>query len=288
MSNLLVASLLIFFPLISQAAEVVKVKGRSALVELKGDPAVVGDVFYLISPDGKRRAIMTISKVKGDKAIGKITKGKAQVGYTLEFRPAKGSSASARASSPSTSSSGGGLQRSYWGALLGYSMDTMSVNVKNALQASVGTANMSGSGFSVKGLFDYELFPQIWFRGTAGVDMFNAAGGKICGAANTDACDAKLTYVTADFIARYVFGRGGFRPWVGGGLGLLFPASKETTALDSASISTTNVMLALGGLDWQLSPRMYVPISVEYGLLPKSDEVEANWIAIRVGIAMPM
>ncbi len=280
------------------AAEVVKVKGKSVLVELKGDPAVAGDNFYLISPDGKKRGIIKISKVKGDKAIGKLTKGKGAIGYTLEFKAQKGSTASAGGgaspsggSMPAASHEDGSTEwvRSYWGLIGGVAVNTMNVKITGAppTNADLGVVNMSGNGFSLKGLFDYELFSNIWFRGTTGVEMFNAAGGNICGTANNAACNAKLTYLTFDFIGRYVFGHGNYRPWVGGGLGLLFPAQKEATALDPQSISTTNVLIVTGGLDWFISKTMYIPISAEYGLLPKSEEVEATWIAVRAGIAWP-
>ncbi len=275
------------------AAEVVKVKGKSVLIELKGDPAVAGDEFFAIGPDGKKKAVIKISKVKGDKAIGRLTKGKAATGYTLEYKQQKMASGSKSKSSAApmaeASQDDGSTEwvRAYWGILGGYSIDTMSVSVTSALNTNLGTVNMSGNGFSAKGFFDYELFSNIWFRGTTGVEMFNAAGGNICGTNNNAACNAKLTYLTFDFIGRYVFGHGNFRPWVGAGLGLLFPVQKEATALDPSSISTTNVLLGLGGFDWFISRNMFIPFSVEYGLLPKSEEVSANWIAVRFGVAWP-
>lgn len=289
MRNLVYAVLLLMAPCLF-AAEVVKVKGKGVLVELRGDPAVGGDIFYLISPDGKRRGLIRIKKVKGDKAIGTLTKGRAAPGYTLEFKPGKvAKSSSPKMSSPSMNDGSASATRSYWGGLFGYSMDSMSVKVTGPppTNADLGTVNMSGSGFSAKGLFDYELFSQIWFRGTAGVEMFNASGDAKCGPSNSDTCNAKLMYLTFDFLGRYVFGQGSFRPWVGGGMGLLFPASKDATALDPASISTTNVIVFAGGFDWFMSPTLYIPVSLEYGLLPKSDEVSATWIAFRAGFAVP-
>jgi hypothetical protein len=293
MRNFLLSLVLVLSPSLF-AAEVVKVKGKGVLVELRGDPAVTGDNFYLISPDGKRRGIMTVSKVKGDKAIGKLNKGKAAPGYTLEFKTQKSAgkasgskkAAASQSTEESTPSADG---RSYWGAMFGLSRDAMDVEVTSATNQNLGTANMTGYGFSAKGLFDYELFPQIWFRGTAGLETFNAeaASPAKCGPGNNQACTAKLMYLTFDFLGRYVFSTGNIRPWVGGGLGLLFPASKDATALDPASISTTNVMIFAGGVDWFTSPTFYVPISVEYGLLPKSDEVSASWMAMRVGLAVP-
>lgn len=291
MRNLVFAVLLLGLSPGLFAAEVVKVKGKGVLIELRGDPAVTGDNFYVVSPDGKRRGMVKIKKVKGEKAIGTLTKGKAAPGYTLEFKQQKsvGKATDSKMAAPSMDDGSTRGSRAYWGALFGFAMDSMAVNVTSAPPANtnLGTVDMSGTGFSGKGLFDYELFSQIWFRGAAGVEMFNASGEAKCGPANNEACTAKLMYLSFDFIGRYVFGTGSFRPWVGGGLGLLFPASKDATALDTASISTTNVMIITGGFDWFTSPSFYVPVSVEYGLLPKSDEVEASWIAIRAGFAVP-
>lgn len=291
-SFVLALLMVISFPLF--AAEVIKVKGKGVLVELKGDPAVNGDIFYLISPDGKRVGIIKISKVKGDKAIGKLAKGRAEPGFTLEFKPNKTAKASggggggSHMASPSMDDGSTSSKRSYWGAMVGFSMDSMSVSVtETGTNKDLGTVAMSGNGYAAKGLFDYELFSQIWFRGTSGIEMLNFAGDSKCGVTNKEACTAKLMYLTFDFIGRYVFGQGSFRPWAGGGMGLLFPASKDATALDPSSISTTNVILLAGGFDYFLSPTMYIPISIEYGLLPKSDEVSANWIAIRGGVAIP-
>ncbi len=279
-----------FFAPSAFAAEILKVKGKSALIDLKGDPAAPGDVFYAVKPDGKRAAILTISKVKGEKAIGKITKGKAAAGYTLELKPSQVTQRArpARDEYDSSAESAPTGQRAYWGALVGFAQDSMTVNVNDF---STGLfrekTSLSGNAFSAKGLFDYELFPQVWFRGTAGLEGFSASGSAICGVNNAETCNADIYYLSFDFLGRYVFSRGNIRPWLGGGIGLLFPASKKATALDSSSISTTNVMIFGGGVDWFTSPRMYVPISLEYGLLPKSDEVEATWIALRAGIAVP-
>jgi hypothetical protein len=40
-------------------------------------------------------------------------------------------------------------------------------------------------------------------------------------------------------------------------------------------------------VDWFMTPNLYIPVSVEYGFLPKSDEVEANLISLRIGLAVP-
>lgn len=271
------------------AAQVSKVKGKSALINLQGTAAAAGDRFFAMD-GGKKKAIIQITKVKGDKAIGKITKGNAAAGMSLSPAPSAGGSAPKYASStPSSSgSSSNPTGRSYWGGVLGYAMDSMSVNINDYYtNAPKGSVNLSGSGFSGNALFDYELFSQVWFRGLGGIEMFNVSGSAACGVANAEPCDAKIMYAAGTFIGRYVFAQGNFRPWVGFGIGLLFPITKSATALASNSIGTTNVMLPSIGIDWFTSSTMYVPISLEYGMLPKSDEVDAKWIALRVGMAVP-
>jgi long-subunit fatty acid transport protein len=67
----------------------------------------------------------------------------------------------------------------------------------------------------------------------------------------------------------------------------LLPISKSATALQANSIATTNVVTVTGGVDWFVTPNLYIPVSIEYGFLPKSDEVEANLIALRIGLAVP-
>jgi hypothetical protein len=268
------------------AAEVVKVKGKSALLDMKGDPAVPGDTFYAVKPDGKRAAIIRISKVKGDKAIGKVTKGKAAAGYTLEFKPAK-VPGQMQAKEKTDSSGQPTAHRSYWGGVFGYSQTSWSVNVNDANDELFETIKMSGGGFSAKALFDYELFPQVWFRGSTGLEGISGTGPAKCGEDNTGPCDVSIYYLSMDFIGRYVFSNGTFRPWLGGGVELLIPASKKATAIAESSISTSNVIVVAGGFDWFTSPNLYIPITLEYGMLPKSDEVEATWIAFRVGFAVP-
>ena len=271
------------------AAQITKVKGNKILIKTDGDSVQGGESFYAMS-NGKKKAIIRISKIKGDKALGVLVKGKAAAGMTLIPRGAAGTKvAGGRGrSGESTSAEGGDHQRAYWGGVLGYGMDTMNVAVNSSLtNQPIGTAAMSGSGISGKALFDYELFSQIWFRGTSGVEQLNVTGNNICGTGNIQACNAKLMYFTLDLLGRYVFAIGNFRPWLGGGVGLLFPASKSSTALKATSIGTTNVMVIAGGVDYFINPRMYVPISLEYGLLPKSDEVDAHLITFRAGLAIP-
>jgi outer membrane protein W len=174
-------------------------------------------------------------------------------------------------------------------------MDSMSVKVlwqktvagEHAEGDEKETSSLSGSGFSAKGLFDYDLGNNISIRGLGGIETFNVSGGSSCGPGNDSACTSKIIYLTGDGMARYLFSHKELRPWGGLGLSLLFPLSASGTALDPASVGSTWMLIAGGGVDWFINPKMYVPISIEYGMFPPTDQVKAHWIAVRAGFAVP-
>ncbi len=263
------------------AAQIAKIKGKSVLIDLAGTAAKPGDAFYALSSDGGRKALIRISKIKGDKAIGKIIKGRPAQGMALELRTK--SASVAYKNNPYNAEN---KNRAYWGGLFGYSRDSMNVDINNSLSGQfLQTVNMTGSGFSGKALLDYELVPQVWFRGSSGLEMFNVSGGSVCGESNAQSCDAKIIYMTFDFLGRYVFKQGRLSPWLGAGVSLLFPATKSTTALSEASVTTTSVFNIAGGADIVMSQKMYIPLQIEYSIFPKSDEVSASAITFRVGAA---
>src|SRR3712207_501568 len=116
----LILALGLFAPL-AFAAQISKVKGKGVLIDLKGESAAPGDSFYALEGD-KRRDMIKITKIKGDKTIAKGVKGKAAAGMAVEMRPATVAKGSHK--SPVTDAGSGG-NRAYWGALFGYGMDTM-------------------------------------------------------------------------------------------------------------------------------------------------------------------
>jgi hypothetical protein len=273
------------FALVSPAlaSEVVKVKGKSALIKLDNEEVLAGDQFYLINGAGKKKGIIKISKVKSDQAIGLIAAGKAEIGMTLQKRM---TGSSIRESAPVASHSTTHLlnSKAYWGLSIGYGMDSMTVDLPSPASTSV---SLSGGAPSLKGLFDYKLFQRLWFRGMAGYQAFSGQGSSICQNPAKTTCTVNISYLSFDFLGRYLFSEGQIRPWLGGGFALMFPLAKTATALETASISNASVFLFSGGVDWSINSNLYIPISIEYALFPKSSEVEASWIAGRIGIAWP-
>jgi len=290
--NFAFATFLMFGTTFSYAADIIKIQGANVLIDLKGETVAVGDQFWAINSAGKKVAILHIGKIRGDKAIARTVKGKTAIGMTLQPKPLGKTSKTANNRPVKSKKSD-----AYWGALAGYSMDTMKVKVlwqedgttdgvahTNGQEKEV--ASISGSGYSAKGLFDYDL-GAITLRTTAGIETYNVSGSNSCGAGNDSVCTTKIMYMSADGLARYRFTDGAFRPWMGLGLSLLFPLSGSGTAIASSSIGSTWMGIVAGGVDWYLKPDLYIPISLEYGMFPPTDQVNASWIQLRIGFAVP-
>jgi hypothetical protein len=291
----IVVLFLIVFAELGHTAQVVGVKGKKLLINLKGEPAQKGDLFYLLNPAGKKTAIIKIMQIRGNKALALLGKGRAQKGYTLQYRPkksstakgskSKGGKASGSSSSVANASPSTGKPDSFWGLMVGFAQNSMNVKLKNDAGGVRDEASMSGSGFSAKGLLDYKLLDNVWFRGMGGVEQFSTAGEKICGESDPfeDTCTTDIMYFALDLWGRYVISEGSFRPWIGAGFTLLVPLSKSSTALREDSITNTSVMSGGLGFDYFTSDSFYIPFQVEYGLLPSSEDVTASLIAVRIG-----
>jgi len=267
-----------------QAASVAKVKGRKVLIKVEGSNIKVGKVFYIISENGKKRGLVKIRAVKGNKAIGMISKkSKAQKGWTLRKRVRKVSKRRKRKRKDDEYDPRSAVKSIAVGVLGGFN----SASIESPL---------TGTGFSFKGFVDYKLFQSVWFRGMVGTESLVLAeegGPALCGTMVDPAvptsgfdkpCIVEINYATVDLHARYVFGIKAFRPWVGGGINLLFPISSVSTALKEESIETANTFVGAGGVDYHFSPKWLFSAAVEYNFFPASDTVTASFIAGRAGI----
>lgn len=293
--NLLMASVFLIWTSASLAATVSAVKGTKVLISLEEDTAEVGDEFYLINPaSGKKTAIIRIKQIKDQKALAEIVKGKAQNGFTLQAKAATPMSADV----PSTSSSEQSIEKdtSYlrmlkdsYGLTAGYIMNTMNAEIsyKDGFGITRQTsANMSGSGFTVGGFYDYAFNADFSGRAVASFEQFNVTGNSsAAGCSGTTACDAKINYLSLYALGKWYAFQGKYRGWLGGGMGYLFALSKSSTALNEAQISTNQVFTLSLGSDIQLSRKSYIPVSIEYNLFPDSASVKANMIVIKAGLA---
>ena len=270
------------------AAKVTQVKNKKVLITLEGDSASVGSEFFVINASGKKVAIIKVTQVKGDKAIADISKGSAQVGYSLQAR-----------GGGSAASSGGESSDSYYDSKLnnrvhnGNSMGIVGGYLMNSMTASFlristpVTASMSGTGFGALGYYDYAVNPSITLRGMVGVEQYNVSGtasdNGLC--SNSPTCDVKLNYLSFYGYGRWNFIQGKFKTWLGAGYGYLYAIGKESTVLKSDQISANQIFVGALGMDIRMSPKSYIPVSLEYGMFPSSDSVKANIMYLRAGYA---
>lgn len=274
--GLCVSSFLVLIPEASEAARVTQVKGKQVLVDLAGsDVQVSTGKKYFVVIDGKRRAVVQITKVRGNRAIGQITKGRAAVGATLAA-PGGKSSQQASASKPqksdsSTVTTGSITDQMSFGVLAGYSLDSQEVTSGGT------TLSMTGSGLSLKGFGDIPISGPLGLIGRLGVEQFNVeASGR----------QTEILYATTDLLLRYNFTEGNFVPFGLAGLGIHFPLSKSSTALEVQKISSTTVFFGGLGFNYRINRDMYIVATAEYGMFPPSNDVKTSLIAIRGGLGM--
>lgn len=266
--------LLILTPLVSQANEVIKVKGKNLLIELSDTSLTANQELLANSPtSGKPTGVVKLLKVKDNKATGQILKGKVEVGASLTVRGQAQSSMSGAGSAKRLTLFGKPLG---FGVIGGFNTNSMVVKL------STGTDNLTGSNMVFKGLLDWQISRRINLRGQLGYDGFSAAGSDLC----IVQCSVEITYFSMDGILRFMFNPDGrFVTWAGAGVFNQIALSKSSTALNEAQIGFTQVINVSGGVDWRIGKTMYIPLALEYLILPQAPTVSGSTLGVRAGVA---
>lgn len=264
----------------SLAAYVERVKNKKALIFLDGMQVNKGDMVNVVDPSTKKTtAVLRITTVKDNKAIGQVVRGNAKANHTVVQRKARAQKAKAapravekkRATKASNSTIA-------FGGLLGMSMDSMEIVIPDVPPETV---KKSGNGMSLLGAVDMKLRNWLSLRGLFGIEQFKVEAD---GAASCGTCEVSITYFNVVGWARYHFTE---NLWGGFGLGLQHPLSKKTHMnLDESSVKTSTVYGFAGGYDLPIGVDKYIPIQVEYGMQPKSEAVSMSYIGIRAGLML--
>jgi hypothetical protein len=281
-------SLLALISVTAHAAVITKVSGEQVLIDLQGDSSYTEGSRYLLMVGDKKKAVVEISKVKGDRAIGKVLKGTAQVSGTLAALPTSGGASSAASSAPARSSRSArsSSRRSRrersgsitYGGVIGYGSTSQTVAVtKGGVSETIA---MTGSSISLKGFADLPISGNFGVLGRVGIENFGVAGSS----PNLGAVETKIMYLSADVLMRYLFLEGKFRPFPLLGMGLHYPLSKSSGVLDVQRISATTIFFLGGGFNYTLNETMYLHATLEYGLFPPSNDVKTSLIAGRIGV----
>ena len=285
---------LILVGLSVQAGDITQVKNGKALLNLDAGEGQVGSEFFAVDSAGKKKAILRIKQVKGNKAIADVLKGTAESGMTLKARAAGGATSSGgtgaatggddHAARPKGFMSGMLKHGTAAGFMAGMAQNTMSLTAKGSGISE--DISLAGNSFNIVGMYDYDLTSLFTLDIKAGLETFTTKGtaknAVVCN--NSTSCEVGFNYLSAEGNIHVNVVNGKTRVWVSGGLAFLVAMSKNSTVSNLDTSNSTNQMLLLGlGADIGLSKGSFVPVSFEYGLFPGSTSVKATSMILRAG-----
>lgn len=271
--------LAIGLPSISFSQTIKTVKDGKVLIEFASGFAIAKDEeFFVMNEKNKRSALVKITQVRGNKALGTIVKGTAKVGNTIAARKAaatagmKASESSAPASSPSFLR----FDRMKLGINLKMMMNQIAAKqIDNGGQLE--TVAMKGSNMGLSLNMDMPLAGRLVARGEAGFEMLDVKGtGQFlsCDGKTSTDCNAKINYLTLGAGGRYDLVQSAFNLFVIGGGLIKIPLSKKSTSLDESKIEMANSIYGGLGFDYLINNKSFIPVSFEYHMsLNKSDTV---------------
>jgi hypothetical protein len=266
--------LLIFFSLNSFSASVIQVKNDKVLIDVSDTTVQIGEKRYLMNEQDKKVTLIEITGIRGDRAVGKILKGKARLGLTLNEGNAAAAAAPTRRSRSDNQSG-----FSSFGGLVGSVSNTMTISAQTG--STTDTLNLKGNSFLIKGFGDYE-WSGITIRLVGGLHTYAVTGSpsattKQAVCSNSSTCEIKYNYFSAEAHAMYSFTETPHRYWVSGGYMFLYATSASSTV---GSLDTGNKMNSVfafqGGADFNISRDAFIPVFFQYGLFAGGSGVAAN------------
>lgn len=278
----------------ANAAKVFQVKGKRALIELEGLSVAIGTELIAMSPSQKPTGYVRISSIKGDRAIGNITKGGAKPGFTLIVRNSKssGGSSGGSYSDANRTSEKDLLRKRYkqgFGILAGYAMSSATLTARTKVNTTVVDDNLAlkGNSFNFKMIYDYAMSSSFNVRAAGGLETLSTTASvsspskaPVC--SNSTSCTLALNYLSAEIAAQFNLTNGSTRVWAGAGYAFLMAMSKNNNISNLEATSTNQAIFLGGGADIAVGTSSYVPIVVEYGLFPFAG-IQLSGIYLRAG-----
>lgn len=252
---------------------ITQVKGRKFIATGDVQAHESGEELFLSDPaTGKKRAKVRITRVRGDRLLGEILRGRMQTGETLE--PALDLEA---LRTPPVA-----VGRYWWGGGAGFRTTTMQSIIANT------TVSMTGSGLVFDGTFGWFLTPSWRLRILASYVPLKVSGTvtlPIC--TNSATCSAEINYLALRPNLDFVLPLGA--KWdlaAGGGMGLYLPMTKSSNILDANKIAFTQTYEAAVGVDYKLSAGKRIHALFEYIMFPSSDTVKLQQMGLSVGMSV--
>jgi len=242
------------------------------------------ELVFTTNASGKKVSIVKIAQVKKGKAIGDVTKGRAEVGQGILRRG--GAIQPQESSAEATSESAPARKRK---TSVGVELEMIQMSMTSNVTYSGTTygASMGGTAFGLYGYYDYPVMPKGQVRIAGAYEPLSATGSlTVPGCSSSAGCDFKVTYLGGYGTFKYDFlEQKSYRMWGAVGMGLLLPMSKSSSAVKTSNISTTQLYVFEIGGDIIMSRKNYIPLSLQYGMFPASSTVTASDITLRGGYA---
>lgn len=299
-----------------RAQTILQMKGKQALLEIPEFSVKEGDLVFAKDANGQRVGQLRIKKVKKNRAIADLVKGRAEAQQEIEVRSQKAKNSRVRQKPPvaessegleqnpgegfeseKSSSSEAPMSRSgkAFGALLGYSLNSLqvrsSINVNGTPTAE--DLDLQGSSITLKGFYDLPLNPAINLRFLGGLEPFEVKGSPsagrevLCG--GTKDCSIKFTYLSFEGQGQLNLLNEKNRLYGSLGYSFLFAISNSgnVAAFDS-SVKTNHVITGSLGFDLRMKRGSFMPFNLDYNFYPTGGDVKASAIHFRVGYAMDL
>lgn len=276
------------------AAQVTAVKGKQILVS--GDNLQKNGVYYTVQ-QGKKKGVIKVVSLKGNKGLAVLVKGNAAKGHSLVSRSSKTTTTARKTTPRKSKSSDKYIETSKpsfdnktgykprtgksisIGILVGYQQNTAAVDFSGS------TESLSGSSVGFKLFGDYPLSDNFNLRAEFGSVPFLAEGGTCL----SEICRMNISYLGGGIWGRFMLGKDSnkTRFWGGAGASLIFPTGTgDTNAVNVDEVGSTLIFNIGGGLDYNLNDKYFIPVSVEYTLFPPNDDVAASMILVKAGLGM--
>ncbi len=281
---------ILFVNSICFSGTITQVKNNKVLVDFEDETVQIGDQFFILSSDKKKVAIIQIKISKNNKAIADVIKGTAVVGGTTLLR--EGGSVQNK---PVPESETAFLRQDLM--QMGFVFKIMSNSLSAKVQDSASpfpnqeTVNMAGTNFGLGVTLDYPVLDWLRAHGLVSYEQYDVSASSqflSCdGKISTD-CNAKISYLGLQGLARYDITHTKMNWWVGLGGTIKFPLSKKSTALNVEGLKDSDSYTLGGGLDYHLNNKAFIPVSFEYHVsLNQSEEVPTiKQISLLVGYGL--
>ncbi len=275
---LILPSLLVLSSQQALALKIIAVKSNKVMIDIEKDSLNLNERFFAIDENGKKKGLLIIKKIKGDRALAEILKGNVQIEFSLQLNPGVAGEGDATSSTKSTSSNRNNNKRA-WGLNASYIQNSMTV------KPSGETVNMTGSSYGLLGFYQVTLDRDIAVRGSAGYQGLTAKGSALTAVCTgSKDCGIDLSYLNLDALVRYTFFRlKNMNIWAGAGISFLLAVNKSSNAVETSKITTNQSLNAEIGLDFFINKNQYIPLELHYGLFPSTSSSSANQISLTTG-----